>query len=80
MFAYREGVTVEQYNSRDPGMFYTLGGWIVENVYPTSNGIPLGNAGSKGYKCNIKFDNRYRTASPPFFPTTGAYEILAWYE
>lgn len=80
MFAYKEGVTVTQYNSRDPGMFYTRGGWIVENVYPTSNGIPLGNAGSKGYKCKITFDERFRIFSPPYFPTTGMYEILAWHE
>jgi hypothetical protein len=80
MYAYKRGVTVEAYSTRAPGIFYTLGGWIVENVFPTSNGVPLGQAGSKGYKCNINFDQRYRVMSPPFFPTTGNYEILAWYE
>jgi hypothetical protein len=80
MYAYKRGITVEGYTSRSPGIFYTLGGWIVENVFPTSNGVPLGQAGSKGYKCNINFDQRFRVMSPPFFPATGNYEILAWYE
>lgn len=80
LYSFSKGVTVEHYNTRAPGQFYTLGGWIVENVYPTSNGIALGTAGSKGYKCNVWYDERFRTTAPPYFPTTGAYEILAWYE
>jgi hypothetical protein len=80
LYSFSAGVTVEHYNTRPPGTFYTLGGWIVENVYPTSNGIALGNASSKGYKCNVYYDERFRTTAPPYFPTTGAYEILAWYE
>ncbi len=80
MFSYKMGVTVQNYSTRSPGIFYTYGGWIVENIYATSNGIPLGTSGSKGYKCNIRFDERFRTSAPPFFPTTNSYEILAWYE
>jgi len=80
LFSYKLGLTVENYNTRPPGQLQTLGGWIVENIYATSNGIALGSAGSKGYKCRILFDERFRSSSPPFFPTTGAYEILAWYE
>ena len=57
-----------------------LGGWVVENIYATSDGVAVGAAGANGYKCNIRFDERFRTTSPPFFPTTGTYEILAWYE
>ena len=80
IFAYKRGVTVEGYNSRTPGNLYTLGGWIVENVFPTSNGVPLGNAGSKGFKASVLFDERFRRISPPYFPTTALYEVLAWYE
>jgi hypothetical protein len=28
----------------------------------------------------VYYDERFRTTAPPYFPTTGAYEILAWYE
>jgi hypothetical protein len=80
MFSYKMGVTVQNYNTRTAGLFYTLGGWVVENIYATSNGIALGNSGSRGFKCNIRFDERFRTTAPPYFPTTGSYEILAWYE
>jgi hypothetical protein len=80
LYSYSKGVTVENYNSRNQGVLYTLGGWVVENLYATSNGVALGNPASRGYKCNIYYDERFRTTAPPFFPTTQAYEILAWYE
>jgi hypothetical protein len=80
LFSYSKGVTVENYNSRPQGILYTLGGWICENVYPTSNGIARGVTGSKGLKVNLHYDERFRTSAPPYFPTTNGYEILAWYE
>lgn len=80
MFSYRGGIRVENYNSRPPGNLNTLGGWIVEQIHPTSNGVPLGLPGSKGYKAVIRYDERFRFSSPPHFPGTNAYEILAWYE
>jgi hypothetical protein len=80
VFSYKKGVTVDNYSTRTPGILYTLGGWIVENVYATSNGIPLGSPGSRGYKVGLHYDERFRTTAPPFFPGTNSYEILAWYE
>lgn len=80
MFSYRGGIRVENYNSRPPGNLNTLGGWIVEQIHPTSNGVPLGLPGSKGYKAVIRYDERFRFSSPPHFPGTNAYEILAWWE
>ncbi len=80
LYSYSSGIKVEHYDTRNPGVLSTLGGWIVENLYATSNGIPLGTAGSKGYKCSVRYDERFRTSAPPYFPTTQAYEILAWYE
>jgi hypothetical protein len=80
MFSYTGGIRVENHNSRPPGNLNTLGGWIVEQVHPTSNGVPLGLPGSKGYKAVIRYDERFRFSSPPHFPGTNAYEILAWYE
>jgi len=80
MFSFRGGVGVENFNSRNQGRLVTLGGWIVERIHPTSNGVPLGHPGSRGYKAIIRFDERFRYSSPPFFPGTNAYEILAWWE
>jgi hypothetical protein len=80
LFSYTMGVTVDAYDTRQPGQLRALGGWIMQNIFPTSNGIPLGQPGSTGFKCTIVFDNRFRTSSPPSFPTTGTYEILEWYE
>jgi hypothetical protein len=33
-----------------------------------------------GYYKSYRYDGRLMTASPPYFPTTGSYEILSWYE
>jgi hypothetical protein len=80
MFSYTKGVAVQNYSTRPQGIFTTLGGWVVDEIYATSNGIPLGDPSSRGYKCHIGYDERFRFSSPPFFPGTNAYEILAWYE
>ncbi len=33
-----------------------------------------------GYSKSYKYDDRLMNQSPPYFPTTGSYEILSWYE
>jgi len=75
MFSYQGAIDVENYTTRPLGTFYTLGGWTVNDIDATTN-----TAITRGLMCNIRFDERFRTTSPPYFPTTNAYEILAWYE
>jgi hypothetical protein len=75
LFSYSSSIQVENYGSRPLGTLYSYGGWTVQDISATTNtGI------TNGLKVNIRFDERFRTSSPPFFPTTNAYEILAWYE
>ena len=33
-----------------------------------------------GFAKQYKYDDRFLVASPPFFPGTGGYEIVSWYE
>jgi hypothetical protein len=33
-----------------------------------------------GYSKSYRYDDRLMNQSPPYFPTTGSYEILSWYE
>jgi hypothetical protein len=75
LFSYAAGVVVENYTSRPLGTMYTYGGWTVNDIYATTN-----TAITRGLSVNIRFDERFRTSSPPYFPTTKTYEILAWYE
>lgn len=75
LFSYANAVTVENYTTRPLGIMYTYGGWTVQDIKATTN-----TSITRGLSVNIRFDERFRTTSPPFFPTTNAYEILAWYE
>jgi hypothetical protein len=75
LFSYSSSIQVENYNSRPLGILYSFGGWTVQDIAATTN-----TSITKGLSVNIRFDERFRTTSPPYFPTTNAYEILAWYE
>jgi hypothetical protein len=75
LFSYSSTVQVENYNTRPLGILWTLGGWTVQDLAATTN-----SSITRGLSVNIRFDERFRTSSPPYFPTTNAYEILAWYE
>ena len=75
LFSYANTIHVENYNTRPLGILYTIGGWTVQDLDATTN-----SSITRGLSVNIRFDERFRTSSPPFFPTTHAYEILAWYE
>ena len=75
LFSYADAVRVENYNSRPLGIMYTYGGWTVQDIAATTN-----TSITRGLSVNIRFDERFRTTAPPYFPTTNSYEILAWYE
>jgi hypothetical protein len=75
LFSYSDAIQVENLNTRPLGILWTLGGWTVQDIAATTN-----SSITRGLSVNIRFDERFRTTAPPFFPTTNAYEILAWYE
>lgn len=75
LFSYANTIQVENYNTRPLGILWSLGGWTVQDLAATTN-----SSITRGLSVNIRFDERFRTTAPPFFPTTNAYEILAWYE
>jgi hypothetical protein len=75
LFSYAGGWSIENMSTRRLGTLATYGGWIV-NTLNASTTYPITN----GLKLNIRYDNRFATSAPPFFPGTKMYEILAWYE
>lgn len=75
LFSYKSSIQVQNLSTRPLGTLYSYGGWTVEDISATTN-----SSITKGLSVNIRFDERFRTTAPPSFPTTNAYEILAWYE
>jgi hypothetical protein len=75
LFSYANCWTIENMNTRKLGTLNTYGGWIVNALNSSTN-----SSITNGLKMNIRYDNRFATTAPPFFPGTKMYEILAWYE
>jgi len=80
-FSRSGGFTAEKYSSRGvEGRIKLLGG-IQQNkrgAVGTFSGTPpvLQN----GFLKNYLYDDRLMFDAPPFFPTTGNYEIVSWFE
>jgi hypothetical protein len=77
-YSYTKGLAVEALTSRPPGTLTVVGGMIVNALYATSNGQTGSNR--HGYNLSLQYDERFMVGSPPFFPATGNWEILSWYE
>jgi len=75
LFSYASAIDVQNLNTRPLGTLFSFGGWTVQDIHATTN-----TSITRGLSVNVQFDERFRTSAPPFFPTTNAYEILAWYE
>lgn len=56
-----------------------LGGLIAADTRVTATYDSWGNP-YKGLKFVHRYDDRFATAVPPFFPKTKYYEIVSWYE
>ncbi len=81
VFSLSGGFKAENYNTRPvSGTIHLLGGIIQHQRGPvgTFSGSPP--TISTGFLKNYRYDSRFMVESPPFFPTTGSYEILSWYE
>lgn len=78
LYSYTGGIAVEHGTSRPPGTLSIYGGMTVEKLYATSNGAS--GSSRKGYNLSLHFDERFANDSPDYFPATGKYEILSWFE
>lgn len=78
LYSYTGGFKVENYTTRPSGVLSLLGGFIVDQLYATSNGAT--GASRRGYNLSVKYDDRLADSSPPVFPATGNYEIVTWLE
>jgi|APLow6443716910_1056828.scaffolds.fasta_scaffold44541_1 hypothetical protein len=79
IYCEKGGFGAEKYDTRPKSGNINLLGGIIQNTRKAvgtfdSNGLKTGFA--KRYK----YDDRLMIASPPFFPGTGGFEIVSWYE
>lgn len=79
MFSLNYGFGAQNYSTRPvSGTIFLLGG--ITQKQRLAVGTFSGSTISHGYAKNYKYDTRLFTDAPPFFPTTGRYEIISWRE
>jgi len=81
MFSRTGGFTAENYGSRPVEGSIELIGGIQHNkrgAVGTFSGTPPKRV--SGYLKNYQYDERLMYDAPPYFPTTGNYEIVSWFE
>ncbi|MBF8294014.1 MAG: hypothetical protein HW389_559 [Bacteroidetes bacterium] len=79
LFSLNKGLGVEQYNNGViRGRINLLGG--ISQKQRAAVGTLSGGVINSGFSKSYRYDNRLMTQSPPFYPTTGSYMILSWYE
>jgi len=79
IFCEKGGFGAEDYDSRPPSGNINLLGGIIQNTRKAV-GTFSSSGTSTGFNKRYKYDNRLLIASPPFFPGTGSFEIVSWYE
>ena len=81
MFCRSGGVTAENYQGRPVEGKIELIGGIQQNkrgAVGTFSGSPPQRV--SGYLKNYQYDDRLMFDAPPYFPSTGNYEIVSWFE
>ncbi len=79
MFSYKGGLMIE-----DPNYFPAAGSLKIvgglSEYQSQVTGVVSGSSIIHGYSEKIYFDERYKDDAPPYYPTTGKQEVVAWYE
>jgi hypothetical protein len=79
MFCRTGGFTAQNHSTRPiAGTINLVGG--VQQYQRRPVGTFSGGSINHGFQKNYDYDLRLMTDLPPFYPTTGSYEILSWFE
>jgi hypothetical protein len=80
VFSRTDGLWAENYNTRPvEGKMTTVGG-MIQNIGGYT-GVFSGNSIIHGFlPGGTYYDDRLMNAAPPFFPTTGNFEVVSWFE
>jgi len=79
IYVQENGFGAEHYNDGTVNGKINLIGGIIQKTRKAV-GQFNGKTITSGFSKQYKYDERFRVVSPPFYPGTGGYEILAWYE
>ncbi len=79
IYCEKGGFGAQNYSSRPISGNINLLGGIIQHTRRAVG--TFGSGGIKsGFAKRYRYDERLRIASPPFFPGTGGFEIVSWYE
>lgn len=78
ILALGNSFTVEAYYWGSPRGYIHLWGGLAQKIRGPVGASGYG--GGTGYYKDYNYDDRFFNAHPPYFPTTGGYEISAWRE
>jgi hypothetical protein len=79
IYSEKGGFGAENYNTRPICENINLLGGIIQNTRKAV-GTFSGTSINHGFAKRYKYDDRFMLASPPYFPGTGGFEIVSWFE
>ena len=79
VYSEKGGFGADNYDTRPISGNINLLGGIIQNTRKAV-GTFSGTTINHGFAKRYKYDDRFMLASPPFFPGTGGFEIVSWYE
>ncbi len=79
VYCEKGGFGAQDYDSRPISGNINLLGGIIQKTR-AAVGTFSGSSINHGFAKRYKYDDRFMTASPPFFPGTGGFEIVSWLE
>ncbi|MCO6473541.1 MAG: DUF4900 domain-containing protein [Melioribacteraceae bacterium] len=79
LYSETKGFGAENYDSRSVSGNINLLGGITQNSR-MAVGTFSGSTTISGFNKRYYYDNRLMVMSPPFFPGTGNFEVVSWYE
>jgi hypothetical protein len=81
IYVQDNGFGAQNYDTRSAAGNINLVGGIIQDTR-LAVGTFNGSTGKivSGFNKQYKYDDRFMVASPPYFPGTGGYEIVSWYE
>lgn len=79
IYVEQGGFGAQNYSTRPVSGIINLLGGIIQNTRQAVGTFKSGVIYS-GFSKSYRYDDRFMTASPPYFPGTGGFEIVSWYE
>lgn len=79
VYCEKGGFGAQDYDTRPISGNINLLGGIIQKTR-AAVGTFSGSSINHGFAKRYKYDDRFMTASPPFFPGTGGFEIVSWLE